>query len=704
MRLRGLITALCGAGTASRRRRRRSRPSIRALHVAPANDARTAARARSATPASSRPSRSAAISYSRLSVVREHRRVVGVHRHRHAGVPERPDRVLLEAGHRAGGDVGRRADLERDAGLGEVGEQRGVLGRRGAVADPLGAAAGAATSQTVSGPVVSPACGTRVQPGGAGRVEVRLELRPRHADLRAAEPEADQPLGPVVDGVRRASRRRTGPRTRRGCRRSSAAPARSRARPRPGRPRSPRCRPRSACPRPGSSGRTEVYGVQVSSAYRSVLLGRHLAGDLVGQVVDVLGRADQVDDREVDLDEVREVAELVEPAQLVQVAGHGAGVPGGQLADDPRRRRADVVDVQLGLGQAGDEVSNGPATSAVMGSLDRRRPGSSAELVRSSRPSLNDLAVEQDRRRARDTPASSARLGGVGRPVDARRRSRSPSATLVLVGARPRRRARPGRRRSGTGPASLGWFANSRSWNSLATSAPDSSSTTATDRRRRARSSRRAALSRTNGPVLDLHLALVGQLRQLARGSPPRTRRRTGTGSPRRSTTSCGASAGPMVTPYSRCRPRRVAAARLRGVVAHRVDRRSPPPTMSTRATTTPTDRQRSGGAARGAAAPRARRRRARRGAAASPCCSWAWWTCRQTPVGASLGRGRGEVRGRVVRRGNSRLSRASRVRPSQTRHSESSEQPGVAGDLPRVLRRRRPGRTRRRRSSRSRC
>ena len=42
--------------------------------------------------------------------------------------------------------------------------------------------------------------------------------------------------------------------------------------------------------------------------------------------------------------------------QRGRVAGHGARVPFGQLGDDPRRRRADVVDVQLGLGQAGDEV------------------------------------------------------------------------------------------------------------------------------------------------------------------------------------------------------------------------------------------------------------------------------------------------------------------------------------------------------------
>ena len=38
------------------------------------------------------------------------------------------------------------------------------------------------------------------QPGGAGGVEVRLELRARHPDLRTAEPEPHQRLRPVVQG------------------------------------------------------------------------------------------------------------------------------------------------------------------------------------------------------------------------------------------------------------------------------------------------------------------------------------------------------------------------------------------------------------------------------------------------------------------------------------------------------------------------
>ena len=83
---------------------------------------------------------------------------------------------------------------------------------------------------------------------------------------------------------------------------------------------------------------TDVYGVQVSSAYRR-FWPCHVAGDLVGQQPDVLGRADQVDDREVDLDEVGEVAELEERPQRVRVAGHDAGVARGQLARRSAARR-----------------------------------------------------------------------------------------------------------------------------------------------------------------------------------------------------------------------------------------------------------------------------------------------------------------------------------------------------------------------------
>ena len=89
------------------------------------------------------------------------------------------------------------------------------------------------------------------------------------------------------------------------------------------------------------------------------VLRGHVGGDLVGQQPDVLGLAEQVDDREVDLDEVPEVAERVEVAQRVEVGRHGAGVARGELGDDAGRGRPDVVDVDLGLGS--------PATKAAYG-------------------------------------------------------------------------------------------------------------------------------------------------------------------------------------------------------------------------------------------------------------------------------------------------------------------------------------------------
>ena len=185
---------LHSSAAAQPRRRRRSRRAAR-LHVRRRhNDARTAARARSATPASSRSSRSAAISYSRLSVVPN---IGGSSELTVTTTPaswNAADRVLLERGDGAGGDVRGRADLERDAGLGEVGEQRRGPARPRAVADPLGAEQPERVPDRLRAGGLA---GVRdaVQPGGAGRVEVRLELRPRHADLRAAEPEADQGSG-----------------------------------------------------------------------------------------------------------------------------------------------------------------------------------------------------------------------------------------------------------------------------------------------------------------------------------------------------------------------------------------------------------------------------------------------------------------------------------------------------------------------------
>ena len=106
-------------------------------------------------------------------------------------------RVLVEGGHRPGGDVGGRADLERDPVLGEVLQQRGVLGGGRAVADPLGAEVAEGVPHRL-GPGRLAGVRQAAQPGGPGGVEVGLELRPGYADLGTAEPEPDQRVRRVV--------------------------------------------------------------------------------------------------------------------------------------------------------------------------------------------------------------------------------------------------------------------------------------------------------------------------------------------------------------------------------------------------------------------------------------------------------------------------------------------------------------------------
>ena len=228
-----------------------------------ANDARTAVRARSATPASSRPSSSAAISYSRFSVVpniggSSEFTVTVTPASRKATIgcssSVATARVaMFDDGHTSSGMPARR----------QVREQRGVL-RRADVPCPIRSAPSSrSASQTVSGPGRLAGVRHAVQPGRAGGVEVRLELRPRYADLGAAEAEADQGVGAVVERVVEG---RVG-----GGQAALAGDVVDPAQHQPevalgGDPRVldrlgvrlDRHRPRS----------TEVYGVQVSSAYR----------------------------------------------------------------------------------------------------------------------------------------------------------------------------------------------------------------------------------------------------------------------------------------------------------------------------------------------------------------------------------------------------------------------------------------------------
>ena len=100
---------------------------------------------------------------------------------------------------RARGDVGGRADLQRDPVLGEVRQELRVLRGAGAVPDALGAQLRERVPDRL-GPGGLARVRHGAQPGRYAPVEVRLELRPRHADLGTAQPEGDQSLGaqPVV--------------------------------------------------------------------------------------------------------------------------------------------------------------------------------------------------------------------------------------------------------------------------------------------------------------------------------------------------------------------------------------------------------------------------------------------------------------------------------------------------------------------------
>ena len=238
----------------------------------------------------------------------------------------------------------------------------GIQGCRGAVADPLRAEQPQGVPDGLGSGGLA---GVRhaVQAGRAGRVEVRLELRARHADLGPAEPEPDERVDAVVErvGERRVGRRQPG------LAGNVVDPAQHQAEVALGR-------------HPGVLDRLRVRLDRDPSQHRGVrragelgvpdaLTLRHLASDLVGEVADVVGRADQTDHREVDLDEVREVAEGEERLELVEVARHHARMALGELGDDPGRGRADVVDVELCLRQGLDEVRSRSRRSEVESAL-----------------------------------------------------------------------------------------------------------------------------------------------------------------------------------------------------------------------------------------------------------------------------------------------------------------------------------------------
>ena len=302
--------------------------------------------------------------------------------------------MVLDAGHRTRGDVGRRADLQHDAGRppgAPAARGPGRPRRRGRSARRR---AGAATPRSCSGPVVSPACGTERRPAARAASKCGWNCargtpisgppspKPTSASVRwssayaSVASAAGSPAlaGDVVDPAQHQPEVALG----------------------------------------GDPGVLDGLGVGLDRdaagdrgvrragqlGVAQVLPVGHLAGHLVGQQPDVLGRADQVDDGEVDLDEVREVAERRRSCRSVVGVGRHARrrVAHGELGDDPWRGRPDVVHVELGLGQAGDEVgeahaaqslSGGQPTDADQRRCRRSRPG--------PRPATSSPSTKTDR-------------------------------------------------------------------------------------------------------------------------------------------------------------------------------------------------------------------------------------------------------------------------------------------------------------------
>ena len=409
--------------------------------------------------------------------------------------------------------------------LGEVGQQRGVLRRPRCRARCARRRAGAARPRPSPGRWSrrrAARCAARRR--GPGRS--RPGTAPRHADLGAAEPEADQGVGAVLERVRQ---RVLGGRQA-GLAGDVVDPAQHDAEVALGRDPGvldrPRCTPRSAMPalhrrvrRAGELGVADV-------------LPRPSRGDLVGQQPHVLGRADQVDDGEVDLDEVGEVAEREELAQRVEVARHGAGWRAA--SSETIRGDADPTWCTWisALGRPATKDVRGSRPGSVSGR--RARPlGRSATSAACDQPSMvcpSTCSPSTSTVGVRVDPVLGRRVGGRVDPLlerqvlDARAHGGLGRAgldgqvdQLVVVGNRP---------------SSAGWFSKSRSWNVLATSGPDASSTTA-NALAAAGSSRRCRRGSAAGGTRPAPRPRR-RPRRAGRGGRPRARRRTGRGSPRR--------------------------------------------------------------------------------------------------------------------------------------------------------------------------
>src|SRR5674476_69433 len=227
--------------------------------------------------------------------------------------------------------------------LGEIDEQRRVLHGRGAVTDPFGAQDVDGVPDRL-GPGGLAGVWDRVETRGAGLREDVGELRPRHPDLGATEPEPDEAGRPVLERVPHGldARRETQ------LTRDVPDPAH-------GQPEIALGDDAYVLYRLDGHACAHVGHRRAGQLDVADVLARQLLGDAVSEGPDVLRGAYEVDDRQVQLDEVGEVGEREVVSQGLRVRRHRAGMPRGELGDDRGRRRADVVDVQLRLGQALDE-------------------------------------------------------------------------------------------------------------------------------------------------------------------------------------------------------------------------------------------------------------------------------------------------------------------------------------------------------------
>src|SRR4051795_11621935 len=269
------------------------------------------------------------------------RRVVRAERDRHAGGPQRGQRVGVVAGIQAERDVARRAHLEHRAARGQLAHQLRILGGADAVAY-AGDAEGEALADAL-GTVPLPGVDGEAEPGVARDREGARELAGGVVGLVAAHAEARHV------GVRPLDRA-TGDLAR--LRRTEMADAAH---------HDPRLDPGlRACVVDSLRQRGEV--LLVGQPDTGGVVGRRgeldvdrallRAGDevLVDDVAVVLARADDARRGVVGGEEVEEVAPAEAAVVVEDAVGHTDVVARGDAADQLRAGRALDVDVELGLG------------------------------------------------------------------------------------------------------------------------------------------------------------------------------------------------------------------------------------------------------------------------------------------------------------------------------------------------------------------